>query len=202
MRPQHQNWDDILQRVFTFRRAGAENLPLADIVSMATGRCELPENLDADTLEFIETVAEWEQYDWRAEPVTTSPFDMLVCWVQNQVQIVMSNLTWQPAPVAGVRGEPDLVGVRSVTTSGAHLFLEPNLHGGARLSVSFPAPTVTPDRVDLKKDGTLLESVPEERGSFHFDLPEPGIYALEVCYPDRTVGFLALALEPCEPEPS
>ncbi|MBU1069802.1 hypothetical protein KJ975_09580 [Myxococcota bacterium] len=207
MSGQHRDWEAILQRVYSARKAAADNaggVSLQDIVSMATGRTRIPGDLDADLREFVDTVAEWENYDWKEQAASSSPFDVLVCWVHKQVQVVMSSLTWQPAVVAGVRGEngAELVGVRTVTADGAHLELSPDLHGGARLNLSFPAPATVPARVELKRDGTLLDSAPEDHGAFHFDLPESGVYALELCYPDRTVGFLALALEPREQDPA
>jgi len=206
MSGQYREWDTILQRVYQARKgglAGAKTVSLQEIVSMATGRTDIPRDLDVDLREFVDTVAEWENYDWKEQAASASPFDVLVCWVHKQVQIVMSSLTWQPAVVAGVRGEngSELLGVRTVTSDGANLELSPDLKGGARLNLTFPA-AAAPARVELKKDGTLLDSVPDSRGAFHFDLPEPGIYALELCYPDRTVGFLALALEPGEQDPA
>lgn len=193
----HRDWDTILRRVYAARRGEGPRPTLQEIVSMATGRREIPADLDTDWREFVDTVAEWETYDWKEQAASPSPFDVLVCWVQKQVQVVMSSLTWQPAAVAGVRGSGDApAGVRTVTAAGAHLELAPDLRGGARLDLSFPTPAVVPSRVELKKDGVLVDSVPPTGGAFHFDLPEPGVYALELGYPDRTVGFLALALEP------
>jgi hypothetical protein len=206
MSGQHRDWEAILQRVYSARKAAAQSkhsVSLQEIVSMATGRTHIPGDLDADLREFVDTVAEWERYDWKEQAASASPFDVLVCWVHKQVQVVMSSLAWQPAVVAGLRGEngAELVGVRTVTADGAHLELSPDLSGGARLNLTFPA-AAAPARVELKKDGTLLDSVPDSQGAFHFDLPEPGVYALELCYPDRTVGFLALALEPRDPDPA
>jgi hypothetical protein len=182
--------------VYAARRGGGPRPTLQEIVSMATGRQEIPADLGADWREFVDTVAEWETYDWKEQAATESPFDVLVCWVQKQVKVVMSSLTWQPAQVAGVRGPGDApAGVRTVTASGAHLELAPDLNGGARLHLSFPEVTAAPARVELKRDGVLIDSVPAREDAFHFDLPEPGVYALELCYTDRTVGLLALALE-------
>jgi hypothetical protein len=202
MSGQHRNWDAILERVYAARRGGGPRPSLQEIVSMATGKREIPADLGADWREFVDTVAEWEGYDWKEQPAAESPFDVLVCWVQKQVQVVMSSLTWQPAAVAGVRGEngAELVGVRAVTASGAHLELAPDLNGGARLDLSFPAQTAVPARVELKRDGVLIDSIPAREDAFHFDLPEPGVYALELCYADRTVGLLALALENAVPD--
>lgn len=197
MSGQHRDWDGILKRVYAARRGVGPRPSLQEIVSMATGRQEIPRDLGADWREFVDTVAEWEGYDWKEEAASESPFDVLVCWVHQQVRIVMSSLAWQPAVVAGVRGEhgAELVGVRTVTASGAHLELAPDLSGGARLHLSFPAQTAVPARVELKRDGVLIDSVPARDDAFRFDLPEPGVYALELCYADRTVSFLALALE-------
>ncbi len=191
-----RDWDTILRRVYAARRGEGPRPTLEELVSMATGRQEIPADLGADWREFVDTVAEWETYDWKEQAASPSPFDVLVCWVQKQVQVVMSSLTWQPAAVAGVRGPGEApAGVRTVTASGAHLELAPDLRGGARLDLSFPAPAAVPSRVELKKDGALVDSVPPSGGAFHFELPGPGVYALELGYPDRTVGFLALALE-------
>ncbi len=199
MNPQLPSWEDLLQRVYAFRNSPPPAVSLQDLVSMATGHKPVPDHLDPDTLDLLETVTAWEQYDWHEEK-TENPFDILVCWVQKQVQVVMSSLTWQPAVLPGVRSGNggEVSGLQAMTESGASVLIAPGLHRGAQLKVTFSGKSGIPDRVDLKKDGILLESLPRDEGTFLFELPEPGIYALELCWPHRTSGFLALSLEPPE----
>ncbi len=195
------NWEEILKRFYEAQKAPPLRPDLNDIVDMARGKKRMPEDLDPGLREMVEMVAEWENYEWNRAPAP-NPFELLVCRVREKVDVLLSSLQWQ-AQAAGVRSGSgaSLPVVRTRTEEGVELAMSPDAgHSAARLTLSFPGNTAAPERVELKRDGQLMDSVPVLGESVEFMLPVPGIYELVLCHPDFRRPLLALTLEPSPDE--
>ena len=191
------NWEETLKRFYQACRVPPERPDLNEIVEMALHRKAIPQEMDPGVREMVEMVAEWENYEWNQAP-RPRPLDVLVCRVRETVEVLVSSLQWQAQAPAHVRNKAASA-VRTRTDDGVELVMSRNASdAGARLSLSFGS--TAPQRVELKKDGQLMESVPVLEKHIEFTLPVPGVYELVLCHPESRRPLLALALEPANTE--
>ena len=188
------SWEETLKRFYRSYKI-APRPDLEEIVHMALSKEKVPENLDPGVREMVEMVAEWENYEWDRAPAQ-HPFDVLVCRVRETVEVLLSSLQWQAHAPASVRNGAALPCMRTRTNDGVELTMSRD-PAGARLVLSFTPPA--PQRVELKKDGQLVESVPVLGEHVEFTLPVPGIYELILCRPDSRHPLLALPARPRGP---
>lgn len=187
-----RSWEETLKQFYQYYKV-SPGFNLDAIVNMALQKTELPKNLDPNVREIVELVAEWEKYEWD-QASTPHPFDVLVCRVRETIEVLISSLQWQSQVASvGVRNGADTSCVCARTTNGVELMMSRDVPEGARLVVSFPSSP--PQRVELKKNGQWLDSVPVLANSVELTLPGPGMYELVLCHPESRYPLLALSLE-------
>lgn len=192
-----RSWEETLKQFYQYYKV-SPGFNLDEIVDMALQKTALPKDLDPSIREIVELVAECENYEWDQASIP-HPFDVLVCRVRETIEVLLSSLQWQSQVASvGVRNGADVSCVCARTTNGVELMMSRDVNEGARLVVSFPSSP--PQRVELKKNGQWLESVPVLADRVEFTLPGPGMYELFLCLPKSRYPLLALSLEAAKSE--